>query len=903
MIDGQEWKRSQERWNANRKAEEAQKGEGFFKRIFGRGNQSQEKPEARILDIREIPPMPEEKADNPEGKITFLDASPSEELDLAPYKVLEAAPADISEQSTEKPQAPPSLDNVAENFERVKRTLKANPAPLEPSPEPELLLTEDMQASSEEPSNISPTPTFEIPEAPPAPPQEENSEESSSSAAEQETEKIEQSQSKSGSNRVRHTIAKNQGREEGRGQEPDQPEKKGEAEETEREEIPMGSELVPLPRPEMSKTEQLRQQLEQARLAYVQHDYEKTTKMKSLQLVLGKLDSLDEDPELTQYRENYEQAVKAFQSSELDALKKENVSNEELESRVEGLLRFARMDEQLSLRQAYADLRIEKQSILGKVYEGAKSLGRRYNALPKKYKWGIIGATIAGAAVLSAAGAAGAAAGGGLLLARRLVSGAALAVTAEGITDLVGNKREEKRISQSVESDIQSLNSSEAASENFVLDRERLAKLQALLDQNAESVDQRFKEHKKHTYRKWLASGALGALFGGGAYIADFLHDSPEVPVSEGAPETPVPEGDGVVSAVEAAAGPEVSPPVLPETVLQEALTGTVESHATETAVTGTHEALASDSLAKVATEAVVTTEDANKGLWGILENRLPADMPVAEKNRAIMALETIIQKKLETMDAAGWETAGFPSGDINTIHPGDTLHLENLLSGQEVQDVMEGKMAAVSESLSHAAQPAAEHAASAHEAGPLHPHDEVLKKATEVSAKAPLVEPTPSATPIVPAEKLALAENSYSVAESDPKAFLAEYPELKSRLYPAVSGLANEVFLIDEMTDEQFKAFSPLIESHTLDNVSVERVLNHYNHLAENPKYNYSARLNPLDIKQMANVSRLTRYASEKFGAAGAVQPKEGLRHYFERIATLMLRERLKNPSFKLSF
>jgi ribosomal protein L12E/L44/L45/RPP1/RPP2 len=57
-----------------------------------------------------------------------------------------------------------------------------------------------------------------------------------------------------------------------------------------------------------------------------------------------------------------------------------------------------------------------------------------------------------------------------------------------------------------------------------------------------------------------------------------------------------------------------------------------------------------SDNASKLLEDHVLTSADGKQGLWGVIESRLPEDMPQAEKAKAAAALEKMIAQKLETM-------------------------------------------------------------------------------------------------------------------------------------------------------------------------------------------------------------------------------------------------------------
>jgi hypothetical protein len=720
-----------------------------------------------------------------------------------------------------------------------------------------------------------------------------------------------------GSHRVRRTIEKKR-----TARETPAAEEEG-AEEKAPPSLPVATPPSPETPSAAAERASLLERLASARQAFVQHDYEKATWRKKLALVLGKnvLDA-EEDRDLKTYRESYEEAVRALSAHELRELKKEGLSGDALEDRVESLLRYLRFDEALALRQAASAVRLERQNQFARVYEWGKSVGRRYNALPKKKKYLIIGGVVVGAVALHAAGGVLATAGTGLLLAKRLVSGAAVTATAEGLTDTLLDRREAKREEEAISEDLLELYGEGEAH----LSDEKIAKLEAFLDRDRAALAPRLSKYHKRTYRKWLASGALGALVAFGApsallhhfgvgseavssstpardaipsaratYTPPYMPETPSdqapalPPFMPESPSEPLFETDTTAEApLQAPSGvPTEVPgaeeaPAAPGEIPTEASPGTPEPSAEVSVETPAGIPVPKELLREVA----VSQADADKGLWGILEARLPENLPPAEKNRVILGLETLIQHHLDTAtpeEAAAW---GFPSGDINTIYPGSTLHLEHLLSGTDAEHSLPGSGSAV-EAFAETGAQSSEMPVAAPDGG--------LAEAAAPSSEVPVEgDSFPAPEGIESGEAL-----PFSVEESDPKAFYAEHPESWGLYKTTLVDLRLGIFQPNEMPAAEYAHFEEMARDGSLNRISAERVLKNYDHLMKDPGYEYSTRLNPLPLPQMERLHALTLRATAAFGEAGRVLPKERLMEYTARIATLATRARLANPAF----
>lgn len=639
--------------------------------------------------------------------------------------------------------------------------------------------------------------------------------------------------------------------------------------------------------------------LEAARRTYAEEEYKKRSAWKTLKSMF-KVEMPEDDPDLAVYRDAYKDALKQYQKTRLEEA---GTDPEALSA----LMRYSALDEALNLREAYDSVRLERASLAGKTLEALKGFGRTFNSLPLKYKLPVYAAGIG----LVSLGGAAAVAGGSIIALRKIAATLGAAATAEMLIE----KGMQRSLRKGAERQIEAL-----ADENG---ESSIADIEQFLDAQAEATDQRLAKFKKQNFVKWAGAFGAGALV---ASFSSFMSSDGAAPSGSEAPSgggsglPPDPALDNPPSAgvleehsLDAAhdAGDQVSPdgPVYEEEGTASGPGGAPDPESagesqpqpSSEAASGqspeASEAEPSASEAPVAEQAagpseiLVTEAHQAQGLWGILEHQLGDDMEVADRNRAVVALERLIQEKLENMTPDEQAAAGFRSGDINTIYAGDTLRLDSLVSAEEWQQAVSGGEMPGSEA-------AASEAASSETVSPGAPESapEAVpspEPASEAPVESAQPEPAPNAAE-------ASVESHYTVEQSRPAAFRAEHPELTDALRREMLQERLALFRTPEVSEAEFRALTERIDS--VSRIRVDRILNTFEHLQEDPRYTYSPRTNPLHISQMARVATLTERAEALFGEAGRVQEKERLWEYTGRIATLVMRRRLEDPNFQLS-
>ena len=273
-----------------------------------------------------------------------------------------------------------------------------------------------------------------------------------------------------------------------------------------------------------------------------------------------------------------------------------------------------------------------------------------------------------------------------------------------------------------------------------------------------------------------------------------------------------------------------------------------------------------------------VTEADGARGLWGILEHRLPEGLPAEQKAKAIQSLENLIAQKLDHMSPQELIEAGFPKGDINFIRSGDTIRFEKLFTHDELKSILEGKSVA----------PPAIHAdistAGAH-GGPDVSHEPVssgvVKSAEEITR-----------------EKL----HEHAVEEmskTDPRSFLLEHPEQAGALSRMLGKYRMELFMTNDV--QKIMEYDFTLNDKAFGAAEVAQVLDDEKHLSSNPFTSYDRDANPLHYSQMYRIADFVKAANDPkvFGPLGQVRAGETIGEYTRRMATLSLRTGKEIPGF----
>ena len=408
--------------------------------------------------------------------------------------------------------------------------------------------------------------------------------------------------------------------------------------------------------------ENLEERITAARLAYVAKDVAMTNQWERLKRSFTWLEKT-EDQDLGMLREKYRTLLvekKETEIARIALLAEKERAQEILELGV-----YFKVAEGTALANLYAEK--EKESISSKLGAALDWVGEKYNGLSKTKKV-LIGVTLLGGSMALAA-TSGAGIALGAVAVRRFCAGLGGAVALDAAAEKFFSGRQEKKATAEIQDFIE--NEEGASPEEFA------KKLNQFLDLENHSVDKQIdKKRRKTFFRKW--SLRLGGVFGGLAlseYLS-YLHDT-EVSV--------VPEStDAVVGS-----GAEVPLPINEPTVSY----NQIEGGATEGPAAPLAGEIPAPAVAGLPETYALTTADSQKGLWGVLEKSVPAELQGAEKTRAISSLQNLIATKLEGLSPEARTLAGFSSGAVGTIYAEDTLKLGNLVSPEEFQEIIDGKV------------------------------------------------------------------------------------------------------------------------------------------------------------------------------------------------------------------
>lgn len=459
------------------------------------------------------------------------------------------------------------------------------------------------------------------------------------------------------------------------------------------------------------------------RLDYVTTDYKQNSAWQKIRRFFGKnLSEESSDSDTESARGRYERALMNLQEAQLALIKASNLSPEALRERMAGMLRYFKYDEQIKLAETRNQVKIEnlkfssrnpeKETSMVKVgrelvnglQQGvtlAEQIGRFYNKRSRVEKFALAGVAL-GAGLFG-----GAAVAGGLVGIRRALSTAGLAVT---IDTAVLTRQDNKRLKQMEEEQANDLKILEQNKEHTQYDFELLDNF---LKRDIKLSDEKFQARKHQDIIRrsavWGASvaGMLGISYGashfrewlpGGRSAAEQAGDLERVmrergikPPGVGA-SAPVVERASVAatpasasSAPTAAFAPERAPSA------PGASASTMVPRAEVVPTQAVKPEIAS--LQKVYD---VTGADGKRGLWGILDNRLPEGFK-GDKNRAIQLMQNAMREKLDAMSPAERAQLGFHKGvpgkvNLDFIKPGDKIDFGALLTPQEIQDALDGK-------------------------------------------------------------------------------------------------------------------------------------------------------------------------------------------------------------------
>lgn len=460
--------------------------------------------------------------------------------------------------------------------------------------------------------------------------------------------------------------------------------------------------------PDTRKLDELQALVDAERLAFVTMDYKQTSAWQRMKDFFGSnitKESRSQDTESA--RQRYTEALNRLQDAQLAQLKTSGLEGQELRDRMAQMLHYYKYDERVNLFNYRNQVKIEHKNLPQRAISALEKIGRAYNALSPKKKLAIGGVflvTGAGAMIVGAGGLTAAMSGAALI--KRLITTSGLAVTVD-----VGVEKwqEKRRFNKSEEEKSGNLDEIGTVYEN-TKGEEHFNRLESILKRDIESLDQKFQSQKKQAlYRRSAVFGTavLGMAGMGAAYASHISGASALRPdISDQSTRQVARMARGAASAVSspdhAASGTPLSESVanLPDTEASGAGTATetvrpgVSVDQVRAAAPAVAEAPGVSALREVYT---VSGDDGKKGLWGVLERRLPADFS-GDKNRAIASLQNAMRAKLDAMTPAERIKVGFsgtlPDGKVNLdlIRPKDQIDFGKLLTPKEIQSVLEGK-------------------------------------------------------------------------------------------------------------------------------------------------------------------------------------------------------------------
>ncbi len=429
---------------------------------------------------------------------------------------------------------------------------------------------------------------------------------------------------------------------------------------------------------------------------------------------LGDADEAD----LEYWRREYEEKLAALREAELEEIKGSRLKGQELKEAMAGLLRASKVDEVLSLISDRDTYRLEGNKWSDKVYNTFRSVGEWYNKVPKRYK--IMAGVAIGSLALGTAAMGGVALAGGVKIARRLVSGAGFAVAIDAALDAKMEERFKKQAEYEIEVELDQMfgsvePSTEGKSSSERSQEEMMQMFEERLQAASGGVTLVFEDQLFKRKLNGVAGVAAGTIAGfAGSAAMEWFKESGAADATRdilfGQDAEPIQMTDAELAARTAAArdmaeeygsaSPERQLDIRNATSMTDgqlsALARTIEIEgghivpgsvsAVEIVSAGPNEIVKSLLL-----EHELTTADAKRGLWGVLESRLPADMSGADKARTIAALENAISLKVGQMSPEERLAAGFRGNNIGEVFAGDTLHLDRVLSVDEVRTAMEG--------------------------------------------------------------------------------------------------------------------------------------------------------------------------------------------------------------------
>lgn len=661
--------------------------------------------------------------------------------------------------------------------------------------------------------------------------------------------------------------------------------------------------------PEKSSIEELKSKVAGMRLEYVTTDYKQNSAWVRLKRIFrGNISAEPNSADMKSAREHYESALNNLREAELAELKVGMLTGAELRERMGQMLNYYKYTERVNLALIRDQVAIEGKGRIQKCVSVVEELGRWYNKQPLWRKL-LVGGVVLGSGAAASFGALGggaAAVAGGTALIRRLVTTAGAAVSADVLSQAGFEWMRKYGVNKEQEAELGHL--ADLEREGGGISSEGLSQLESLLERDIKLLDQKFKtQGREEAARKFVVWGA--AAVGAGWFLDSYLGHG--TGISGGTPGIDEEQKREYLRSRESSGKVGLDPTVAASEQAASApaaLTSAPSNVTPQSGPTWVRAAVPSPDAVSVRgsgllKEYTVTAADGKRGLWGILDGRLPENIPKGPgRNRIIQSLESAMRAKLDTMSPAERVAAGFPktleNGKVNLdfIRRGDTIDFSKLLTQQEIQSVLDGqsvgaphvadKIVGIKEMVSGSMPERVDlmdQLANEKGVGFEKALDHISDKnfAAGVSANDAYFAPKPDV----------LSYDANLKFLTDPKQFLIDNPGQAQVLREAVGKVRMEIFMMNPGEGDVPMQYDYALNGEKLGSTPVSQVLKD---LKGFERFNiaYDRVKNPLHYDQMKELAKFMTATEKTFGDELA-QPKAGesIREYTGRMATAALR------------
>lgn len=677
----------------------------------------------------------------------------------------------------------------------------------------------------------------------------------------------------------------------------------------------------------------LKTEVAEFRQKYAETDYEKTSAWKTLKGFFRNITpegGRDSDTEY--WKSEYREKLTELKESELELIKVSGATGKELKDSMAGLLRYYVLEEGRALYDARTQVRLDRQGSLAKIWGKYEEKVKDYGKLNWKIKLAV------SLGLLGLAGATG----GASIIAKRVLSGSSAAVGIDMLLAKAGiawenrsvNKSIEReiekgmdidRLSQFLDSEIKLVNRDLRGRKATAIFRKTSSFLLGVVVGSASSLigahhDVPPKGVPGGTpapapFAKLPPSGikippvspftppasfsGLNPIFeskipGSLAEIESQVTGAPVPgPITQGIDHTPVVPGIGAtVPTPDNPADPKIFQPDekrIPDTPGVSPVPPSVDEEIPGKPPVSPDPKtnVPDEDLNKAVEDYKVKASDGKRGLWGILDKRLPANVPAGDKNRVIQSLENLMQQRLDGMSPAEQEAVGFPTGKIDMIQRGSMIRFDKLLDADEIKEAIDGTNFEAPETPK--AIPV--QASVENRTGVLDATDKTDSTPTQTDSVS---EPDSER---VEREARVLAEREKTYF-TDPRTYLQENPERIGMFNNTLGKLRMGIFLTEDI--QRLSDYDYAVNSQKLGMTKISSVLKDVAKFDKSAFASYDRAENPLHYSQMKELARFTVATEKAFGVKLAqVESGETINRYTQRMATLALRTGKSIPGF----